>query len=121
MTSKLRLFKEYKFYIITILLALVVSNLLAYKFKKLSSYYYLNKALKKKTEWGYNAYLEMINSKYSFFHLTTVFEDGRTEEVFSYNWEVFLISMALFLGVTIFIRNTIYYDTISQFFRGIKK
>ncbi len=121
MLDKLKLLKEYKYYTITILVSLIVSNLLAYKFKKLTNDNYLYGALKKDTKWEHDAYLEMINAKYSFFHLTNVYENGNSEVVYSYNWEVFFISLFVLLGVMIFIRNTIYYDRIGQFFKSIKK
>lgn len=121
MLEKLKLLKVHKFYAFAFVFSLMISNLLGYKFKKLTDFFILRDALRKDTKWEYDAYLDMIYSDYSFFHLNTVYANGRTVEVFSYNWEVFTTSLFLLMGLAIFIGETIYFDKLNQFFKNIKR
>ncbi len=110
-----------KYYILSIVISVFISNLLAYKFKKLTDNDYLYRALRQDTKWEHDAYLEMINARYSFFHLTTVFQNGNSIEIYSYNWEVFFVSLFIMVVVLVIIHNTIYYDKLLQFIYRIKR
>jgi hypothetical protein len=100
-----------KYYLITIGISFFIGCYLGFKFKKFSNLYYLGRAAKKKAEWQRNTYLESITADDSFFTLTN----------YSFNWELFLLTIFILVLMVYLIRNTIYYEKIKDYIKSIKR
>lgn len=64
-------------------------------------------------------YLSLVSN--SGLGVAKIFAENSPEEYYDFNAGAQWIFWFLFIGIAIFIRNTIYYDKISGFFKSIKR
>lgn len=99
-----------KYYLITCLSSFLISLYLGIRFKvpKAEVFAYLSKSSSK---WQRDNNLEFLRKSSSSLDL----------DFFVFNWELFIISLLIFVFVIVFVGKTVYYDKLTDYFKRIQK
>lgn len=114
---KLRNFKatdvneKNKFFGITIASGILIALYLGFRFKRISNTYLLGKAAKKQAEWQKEIFIQSYTANDGFFKL----------KGYSFNYEVFFLSLILIIGIAVFIWNTVYYEKLKNYLKSIRR